>query len=178
MVQPDLCLTKKNKYIKKKNRGTGAKAKNSTFPSSSNVSEGPESSGDHRRRGRLSKTDSSTEEVCSFDWLAPFLQCDRIIQDLELLERSPAFQYDDSFFGHYLEVLQRLRRGQGAMYQAGQKFQEYFEVQSRALETYVCRTVDYDASKTDQFITDMNKNLRASYQNAFTKNGLTLPLMK
>jgi hypothetical protein len=165
---------KPNKNSKKRKRGTRDKAKNSTLGSNINEGEESECSVDHRRRDRLSQTNSSSEEVCSFDWLAPFLQCDKIIQDLELLETKPALQLDNSFFCHYLEVLKRLRSGQGAMYQAGQKFQEYFELQSRALETYVCRSVEHDAAKTNQFIKDMNESLRASYKNAFTKNEIVV----
>ena len=50
----------------------------------------------------------------------------------------------------------------------------YFYEQSNALESYTVRTVDCNALKKQKYVTDMDSNLRASYENAFTKNELVV----
>ena len=69
---------------------------------------------------RSRKKARSFLEISSFDWLATFFRCDTIVHDLERLENTPNLQLDDVFFRHYLQILQRLRNGQGCMYQAGE----------------------------------------------------------
>ena len=56
------------------------------------------------------------------------------------------------------------------MYQAGEEFKRYFYEQCSALESYTVRTVDFDASKKQKYVMDMDGSLQASYTNAFTKN--------
>jgi hypothetical protein len=110
-----------------------------------------------------------------FDWLGPFLNSDRMESDLGLLQTSPDWHLSDDFFAHYLELLQRLRYGQGVMYKAATKFKEYYDQQASALSTYSVRSeVQFDSSKKDQFIKSMNTTLKASYSNAFTRNELVV----
>jgi len=123
---------------------------------------------------RSRKKARSFLEISSFDWLATYFRCDTIVHDLERLEGTPILQLNDVFFCHYLQVLQRLRNGQGCMYQAGAEFKRYFDEQSRALESYTVRTVDFDALKKENYVMDMDSSLRATYTNAFTKNELVV----
>jgi hypothetical protein len=109
-----------------------------------------------------------------FDWLSPFLNSDKIEVDLLLLESRPQLNSDDGFFGHYLALLKRLRFGQGVMYSAATRFQQYYEQQASALAIYPKGPVAYDAGKKLSFIQSMDRNLKANYLNAFSRNELVV----
>ena len=99
-----------------------------------------------------------------FDWLSPFLNSDKIEVDLLLLESRPALNSDDSFFGYYLALLKRLRFGQGAMYSAATKFQQYYEQQVGALASYPNGPVALDDGKKRAFIDSMDTNRGGSFK--------------
>ena len=123
----------------------------------------------NRRRKRPFKQSS----VCVFDWLAPFMSSSMIMYDLSRLESSPSLQCNDNFFRHYLGVLERLRFGQGCMYNAAEEFREYFVRQSEALRSYtIIQDVEFDKTKHDRYISDIDRNLEAAYTEAFTRNEL------
>jgi hypothetical protein len=109
-----------------------------------------------------------------FDWLGPFLNSDNIEVDLLLLESRPGLNSDNGFFRHYLALLKRLRFGQGVMYSAAMKFQQYYEQQASALASYPNGPVAYDAEKRRAFIESMDRNLKANYLNAFSRNELVV----
>jgi len=97
-----------------------------------------------------------------------------MLQHLLLLQTTPALQTDKNFYGHYLQLLEHIRYGQGCMYKAGTKFKEYFLRQQDALELYQVVSVDFNAQKHARFIADLNTQLHASYEHAFTKNELVV----
>ena len=136
-------------------------------------------SGSAGRPGRGSSPEEQTKQIIMepsvFDWLAPFLQSDRIESDLALLQSRPDLHGDLSFFSHYLQLLERLRIGQGVMYSAAAKFKQYFERQAEALSNYqVIGVVQFDQEKKDSFIESMNSTLKAKYVEAFTRNELVV----
>ena len=59
---------------------------------------------------------------------------DRLMQ----LEQVPDLP---SFFGYYLMLLEKLRRGQGCIYSAATKFKNYYEAQERALKQYSSKQI-------------------------------------
>jgi hypothetical protein len=97
-----------------------------------------------------------------------------MLQHLLLLQTQPTLQADNNFYGHYLQVLQYIRHGQGCMYKAGAQFKAYFVRQQEALDAYQLFSVKYNADKHDQFIANLNSQLHASYEHAFTRNELVV----
>lgn len=136
-------------------------------------------SGSAGRPGRGSSPEEQTKQIIMepsvFDWLAPFLQSDRIESDLALLQCRPELHGDKSFFSHYLQLLERLRSGQGVMYSAAAKFKQYYERQADALSKYqVIHVVTFDQGKKASFIESMDRSLKAKYVEAFTRNELVV----
>jgi hypothetical protein len=119
-----------------------------------------------KRRPKLSRS--------VFPWLAPYIKCDMFIEDLLKLDTFPGLQSNDNVFHHYLRVLERLRFGQGCMYNAADVFSDYFKLQSAALSAYVTHEVTFDQGKYDKFISDIDKDLAATYTDAFTRNELVI----
>ncbi len=109
-----------------------------------------------------------------FPWLAPYIKCDVFIEDLLKLDTYPSLQSNDNVFHHYLRVLERLRFGQGCMYNAADVFSDYFRLQSAALSAYQIHEVTFDQGKYDKFISDIDKDLAAAYTDAFTRNELVI----
>jgi len=97
-----------------------------------------------------------------------------MLQHLLLLQTTPALQIDKAFYDHYLQQLEHIRYGQGCMYKAGTKFKDYFLRQQDALDRYQVVSVDFDAPKHARFIADLNTQLHASYEHAFTRNELVV----
>ena len=97
-----------------------------------------------------------------------------MLQHLLLLQTAPTLQTDKDFYGHYLQLLEHIRYGQGCLYKAGTKFKDYFITQKDALENYQIVSVNFDAQKHGQFIADLNSQLHASYEHAFTRNELVV----
>jgi hypothetical protein len=112
--------------------------------------------------------------ISVFHWLAPYIKCDVFIEDLLKLDTYPSLQSNDNVFHHYLRVLERLRFGQGCMYNAADAFSAYFSLQSAALSAYEIREVKFDQGKYDKYISDIDKDLVASYTDAFTRNELVI----
>jgi hypothetical protein len=112
--------------------------------------------------------------ISVFHWLAPYTKCDVFIEDLLKLDTYPSLQINDNVFHHYLRVLERLRFGQGCMYNAADAFSAYFSQQSAALSAYQIQKVTFDQGKYDKFISDIDKDLVASYTDAFTRNELVI----
>lgn len=156
---------------KGKGRGKGkGKTKNS------NVKKNPKNNGgdggpiisEEKRAGNI-------VEPSAFGWLGPFMHSDRFESDLNLLQTKPEMHEDDCFFSHYLQLLQRLRWGQGIMYGAAKKFKEYYSQQAIALEAYQQRSVvKFSQTKKAAFIKSMNTALKAKYSDAFSRNELVV----
>ena len=112
--------------------------------------------------------------ISVFHWLAPYTKCDVFIEDLFKLDKFPDLQINDKMFHHYIRVLERLRFGQGCMYNAADAFRAYFSLQSAALSDYQIREVTFDQGKYDKYRLDIDKDLVASYTDAFTRNELVI----
>ena len=110
----------------------------------------------------------------AFDWLSPFLGCDVIMDALKQLEQSPDLQADLMFFNHHLLLLEKLRRGQGCIYNAGGKFKNYYEAQKRELQQYQVINVEASPDRRDVFIEQIDTKFRATYTNVFTRNELAV----
>jgi hypothetical protein len=97
-----------------------------------------------------------------------------MVGDLVLLQKNPHLNLDEDFFKHYLELLQRIRHGQGEMYRSQTKFRSYYEQQVAALNTYKVFAVSPNATQKGQFIKSMDATLAAKYSNAFTRNEIVV----
>jgi hypothetical protein len=113
-------------------------------------------------------------EPSSFNWFAPFLTGDKLADDLALLQSKPDLNRDDQFFNWYLVLLERLRHGQGVMYNAATKFRLYYERQVRALNGYTVFEVNFNDTRKREFIGSMDTTLAAKYADAFTRNELVV----
>jgi hypothetical protein len=60
------------------------------------------------------------------------------------------------------------------MYNAADAFRAYFSLQSAALSDYEIREVTFDQGKYDKYRLDIDKDLVASYTDAFTRNELVI----
>ena len=91
-----------------------------------------------------------------------------------MLQTNQQMQRDEGFFSFYLEQLKRLRVGQGVMYNASTKFQEYYDRQAEALKSYPVREITFNACKKMDFIKSMNETFRAKFAEAFTRNEIVV----
>jgi hypothetical protein len=130
------------------------------------------------KKSKKPRTPNSEQNVVYsisfFDWLGPFLQCDRIILDLNLLQANTQFQNNENFFSHYLQLLERLRFGQGVQYKASTIFRDYYNQQAVALKSYPVREIKFDPWKKKDFIRSMNQSFRAKFPEAFTRNEIVV----
>ena len=81
--------------------------------------------------------------------------------DLFLLQKKPDLNFDEDFFQHYLELLQRIRHGQGEMYRSATKFRSYYEQQVAELNKYEVFSVSPNATETERFKKNMDATLAA-----------------
>jgi hypothetical protein len=109
-----------------------------------------------------------------FDWLSPFLGCDVIMDGLMQLEQAPALQTDSMFFSYYLMLLEKLRRGQGCIYNAPTKFKNYYEAQKLELLRYNVFNVEASPVRRTAFIGQIDTKFRATYADVFTRNELAV----
>jgi hypothetical protein len=158
-------------------RPAGRRGKGKGKPKNSNVKKKPKKGGGGSG-SRIQADDQNGRNIVEpsvFDWIGPFLHSDRIEFDLNLLQTKPNLHTDEQFFAHYLQLLQRLRRGQGIMYGAAQKFKEYHVQQVSALTAYEQRcAVKFNSAKKAAFIKSMNTALKANYSDAFSRNELVV----
>ena len=159
-----------------------AKPKSKPKPQSGNGSEGSEGCSGEGSEGQIKKGDMKLElkrhckrlATSIFHFLAPFVNCNDMMQDLLKLGNSPSLQANDNVFRHYLRILERLRFGQGCMYHAADAFRAYFDQQAAALRAYGVHEVKFDKDKYLKYKADLDKDLVASYTFAFTRNELVI----
>jgi hypothetical protein len=160
----------------------GPKPKPKPNPKSGKGSEGSEGCSGEGSEGHIKKGDMKLElkrhckrlATSIFHFIAPFVNCNDMMQDLLKLGNSPSLQANDNFFRHYLMILERLRFGQGCMYHAADAFRAYFEQQAAALRAYDVHEVKFDERKYLQYKANVDKDLVASYTFAFTRNELVI----